>query len=358
MGSIVSSILDPITGAGAAKDAANAAAGQQREAAQASSAAAQFRPVGMTTRFGTSTFTRQTDPATGMPYVSSAGYEAAPEIAGLQNQLFAQFDPTYQQARVTEQQYAPLAGAAGQLFNLGQQYLATSPQQSSQNWMASQQNLLAPQREQQLSQLRNKLFTSGRSGLATGGTMAGGMQQTNPEMAAYYNAIANQDLGLAAQAQQQGQQQTMFGAGLYGTGTGLLNSQVGGQAGVYAPLQTQLGLANSFEQMAQQPYQLGLQLGTAMQPGQQQGANIYNQGYGAAAQTQAQGAAQAASINSSFLSSLIGSAAGAYGMGAMGGAGGINSTAAALGGNGGGGAFSGMGNFTLGPSALQLSGPY
>jgi hypothetical protein len=209
-------------------------------------------------------------------------------------------------------QYAPLSGASQQLFNLGQQYLATSPQESAQNWMNAQQNLLAPQREQQLANVRNQLFQTGRTGLATGGTTAGGMAQTNPEMAAYYNSIANQNLGLAAQAQQMGQQQTQFGAGLFGTGAGLLNTQVGGQAGAYAPLQTQLGLSSNVENMSQMPYNLGLGLGTAQQSGQNLGAQAYNQGALAAANTQYQGQLQATQMNNQFLSSLIGSAAGAY----------------------------------------------
>ena len=311
MGSIVSSILDPITGAGGVRDASNTAAEQQRQAGITSANISAFRPVGMTSRFGTSQFTREIDPATGTPYISSGGYTAAPELSQLQNQLFGQFNPAYMQGQNMAAQYAPLGGASQSLFNLGQQYLATSPDQAAQDYMTAQQNLLAPQREQQLAQLRNQQYQTGRTGLATGGTTAGGMAQTNPELAAYYNSIANQNLGLASQAQQAGQQRAQFGASLFGTGAGLLNTQVGGQAGAYAPLQTQLGLSGQVEQMSQQPYQLGLQLGTAQQPGQSAGASVYNQGQLAGAQTQYQGQQQAAQMNSQFLSSLIGSAAGA-----------------------------------------------
>jgi len=38
----------------------------------------------------------------------------------------------------------------------------------------------------------------------------------NPELEAYYNALAQQDAQLAAQAQQAGQQQVTFGTGLFG----------------------------------------------------------------------------------------------------------------------------------------------
>lgn len=345
MGSIVSSVLDPITGAGGVKSAANQAAEQQRQAGITSANIAGFRPVGMTTRFGTSNFTREIDPATGTPYISSAGYTAAPELSGLQDRLFGQFGGSYDQAQNIAGQYAPLSGASNSLFNLGQQYLAQSPDQAAQQYITSQQGLLAGGREQQLAGVRNSLFQSGRSGLATGGTSTG-MQATNPEMAAYYNAIANQDLQLAANAQQQGQQRTQFGASLFGTGAGLLGTQVQGQAGAYAPLQTQLGLSGQVETMAQQPYQLGLQLGTAQQPGQSVGAQGMLSGALQGANTQYQGQLQGAQMNNQFLSSLIGSASGGFGGG--GGAGMATNGMSQLQSGGGFSAGSGgFGNFKL-----------
>jgi len=107
----------------------------------------------------------------------------------------------------------------------------------------------------------------------------------------------------------------MFGAGLFGTGAGLLNTQTQGMAGAYSPLQTLLGLSGNVEQMSLQPYQLGLQLGQAAAPGAAAGAQMYNQGFGQAAGTQYAGAQNAANLNASFLSSLIGSASGGFGGG-------------------------------------------
>lgn len=317
MGSLISDVVGSITGGNAAEDAANQSAAQQRAAAETASYAAQFRPVGMTTRFGTSQFTREIDPKTGMPYVSSAAYTASPELAALQNRLFSQFGGSMAQAEQMGAQYAPLGGAATGLFGLGQQYLAQSPEQTAQNYIKSQQSLLAGGREQQLANIRNNLFQRGRSGLATGGTSTG-MQATNPEMAAYYNALAQQDAQIAANAEQAGQQRTQFGASLFGTGAGLLGAQAQGQVGSYAPLQNLLGLSGTVEQYAQQPYQLGMQLGSAALPGQTAGANMYNQGFSQAAQTAYAGAAQKAAAQGQFMSALIGSAAG----GMSGGAGG------------------------------------
>jgi hypothetical protein len=314
MGSLVSSVLDPITGASKTRKAAEAAAAQQREAAQDAASAAQFRPVGMTTRFGTSQFTREIDPETGMPYISSGGYQAAPELAALQERLFGQFGNQLTQADQLGSMYAPLTTAGQSLFNVGQQYLAQSPEQAAQQYMQSQQGLLAGGREQQLANLRNNLFQRGRSGLATGGTSTG-MQATNPEMAAYYNALAQQDAQIAAQADQMGIQRQTQAAGLFGTGAGLLGAAAQGQVGALAPLQAQLGLSGQVEGMAQQPYQLGLQLGSAAMPGQTAGAQLYNTGMQNAANTAYQGVQQANAMNSQFLSSAIGAAAGGMGGG-------------------------------------------
>jgi len=152
------------------------------------------------------------------------------------------------------------------LFNLGQQYLAQSPEQAAQKYMEQQQNLLAPSRERQYAQLQNNLFNTGRGGLSVGATGmrpsgAAGLGATNPETEAYYNAMAQQDAALAAQAQQAGQQQTAFGAGLFGTGANLLGSYQQGQVGALSPFQASLGVQSGIEQLGQQPLTLGAGLG-------------------------------------------------------------------------------------------------
>lgn len=353
MGSVVSNVIGSITGGNQARDAANQAAASQRDAATNASYAAQFRPVGMTTAFGTSQFTREIDPKTGMPYVSSASYTANPQLAALQNQLMSQYGAQLSNASQTQQNLQPLTtgaqglfGAAPSVMSLGQQYLATSPEQAASTWYNQQQGLLAGGREQQLAGLRNQLFQTGRTGLATGGTSTG-MAATNPELAAYYNAQAQQNAQLASQADQYGMQRAQFGAGLlgtagslYGQGAGLIGTQNQLSASAYSPLQTLLGLSGNVEQMSQQPYQLGLQLGQAAAPGSAAGAQIYNQGFSQAAGTQYAGAQNAANLNASFLSSLIGSAAGGMGGAAAGG-----SVASPLFGGNAGSGFGGFQNW-------------
>lgn len=329
---IVGSVANIFTGADSTRAAGEQAAAQQSAAARAASAAAQFRPVGMTTRFGSSQFTREIDPATGMPYVSAASYTAAPEISALQNKLFSQmgqFD-TARFNQAIEPMYAGAEqtfGAGQSLFGLGNQYLATSPEQAKADYMATQQAALAPAREQQLASLRNQVFQTGRAGLATGGTSTG-MMASNPEMAAYYNAIANQDLQLAANAEQAAQQRQAFGAGMLTQGAGLYNaggSLVGQvpalQSQAYSPLQTILGLTGTTEQMAQMPLQLGIQLGQAQQPGQTAGAQMYQGGMNAAAQTQYASTQAANAANAGFWGGLMQSAGMAAAGGAFGGGG-------------------------------------
>jgi len=236
------------------KSAANTSADAQRYAADRAAEAARFTPVGIKTNLGTSNFTMNPDGT-----IAEAGYTLDPRLQNIQNSIYGQagaFNP-----EAIGQAAQPLMGGASSLFNLGQQYLATSPQQAAADYMAQQQGLLAPGREQQLAGLRNQQYQTGRTGLATGGTTAGGLQQTNPELAAYYNSIAQQNATLAAQSDAYGQQRTQFGAGLFGTGGGLLGQVPALTTAGYSPLQTQLGLVGSIEGMGQQPFDLSTALG-------------------------------------------------------------------------------------------------
>ena len=312
MGKLVSSVANIFTGSKDTAAAAQQASAQQAEAAKQAAIAAQFRPVGMTTRFGSSQFTRETDPKTGMPYVSSASYTAAPELANLQNRLFNTFGQGLTAAETMQEQAGALGDQATQLYNLGAGYLAESPEAARQRFISQQQALVGGQNEQALSGIRNRLFQTGRAGLATGGTTTG-MQATNPEMAAYYNALAQQNAQIAAGADQAAQQQQTFGAGLLGTGTQLQQAQQQTLAGAYSPLQTLLGLSGNVENLAQMPYQLGIQLGASSQPGQTAGANMYQQGMSQASNTAYQGTAAANAANAGFWGGLMSAGAQGYG---------------------------------------------
>lgn len=244
-----------------AQSAARTQAQAQTEAARIAAEEARFRPVGITTRFGQSQFQYSPEGR-----VTGASYQLTPELQAYQDRLFGLAGGGLTQAEQAQGAFAPLATGAQGLFGLGQQYLAESPQAAAQRFMASQQELLAPSRERQLAQLQNQLFQTGRSGLAVGATGArpsgaAGLGATTPEMEAYYNALAQQDAALAAQAMQAGQEQTRFGAGLLGTAGNLLTQGYQGQTAALGPYQAYLTGLSTLESMGQQPLDIGVSLG-------------------------------------------------------------------------------------------------
>ena len=319
-------------------------ANQTQATAQAAAEAAAFRPVGITSRFGTSGF--QYDPS---GRLTGASYQVAPDIAAQREALLGMSTGALTQASQAQQAAQPAQQAAQSLFGLGQQFLPTSTatqaspeamayaqrlQQlggqvtpssydttaAAQQYMQQQQALLAPGQEQQLAALRNQLQQTGRGGLATGSTMAGGLAATNPEMAAYYNSIAQQNAALGANAsniaRQQQQQDITFGTGLmgqgvqaqqsaqelarqqmlsnlstgtglFGTGLGLMNAGYGTQTAALSPYSAYLGGAQTLEGLGQQALTTGSGLGSSVaaagaQQGQmlnygQQQANLANQ---------------------------------------------------------------------------------
>ena len=245
----------------AAERAGQESARAQLEAARIAAEAAKFRPVGVTTRYGTSNFQFGPD-----GYLSGAGYTVSPELQAYQDRLQALTGGALSQAEMAQQQYAPLQQGAQGLFGLGQQYLQQTPEQVASQYMRQQQDLLAPSRERQYAQLQNQLFQTGRGGLSVGATGlrpsgAGGLGASNPEMEAYYNALAQQDLALSAQAQQAGQQNVAFGAGLLGSGAGLMGQYQAGQVGALSPFTSYLGAGSTIESLGQQPLEMGSALG-------------------------------------------------------------------------------------------------
>lgn len=237
----------------AAKSAANTSAAAQMYASQQAADAAKFRPVGVTTNFGKSNFTMSPE-----GYLESAGYTLDPRMQAIQESLLGGYGGQLGQAQGIDT--SALTSGANRMYNLGSQYLATSPEQAAADYLSGQQKLLAPGREQSLANIRNANFQSGRTGLATGGTTTG-MMASNPEMAAYYNSIAQQDAQLAAQADQYGMRRATFGQGMLTGGGNLTEQAFGLQSKAYAPLMTTLGLGSTIEQLGQSPLDIGAQLG-------------------------------------------------------------------------------------------------
>jgi hypothetical protein len=257
------------------KDAANTSAQAQRDAA----AMAQFRPVGVTTNFGSSNFGYNDN-----GQVSSAGYNLTPQLSNLQggllsgasgynyqpdvgfingirenslagmrmamsqapnafnagNTLYSQVPNLFNKGEAVYGQGNVLFGQGANLFpqanaqflnsqqvaGAGQGYLSQDPATAQANYLARSRAALAPQDETTLARLRNQVYQTGRAGLATGGTtsVAGGLLAANPEMAAYYNSLAQRDLTLNTQAAEQARADTALGGNLYANSANIANT--------------------------------------------------------------------------------------------------------------------------------------
>jgi hypothetical protein len=232
-----------------------------REAARVAAEAQKFKPVGVTTRFGTTDYTYDAE-----GNLKTAGYTLTPELKAIQDKLMTGATLSLDEAKKVADLYDPLKKASASLFDLGTSYLAKTPEQVAADYMAKQQDLLAPSRERQLSQLQNTLFQTGRGGLSVGGTGlrpggGQGLRAASPEMEAYYNALAQSDAALAAGAQQAGQQSVLFGKGLLGAGGEFLGKYTAGQTSAYDPFKTLLSTAGAVEGMGAGALDIGTALG-------------------------------------------------------------------------------------------------
>jgi hypothetical protein len=230
-------------------------------AAKAAADAQRFKPVGVTTRFGTTDYTYDAE-----GNLKTAGYTLTPELKAIQDKLMSGATLSLDEAKKVADLYDPLKKASASLFDLGTSYLAKTPEQVAADYMAKQQDLLAPSRERQMSQLQNTLFQTGRGGLSVGATSARpsgarGLGATTPEMEAYYNALAQQDAALAAGAQQAGQQSVLFGKGLLGAGGEFLGKYTAGQTSAYDPFKSLLSTAGAVESMGAGALDVGTALG-------------------------------------------------------------------------------------------------
>ena len=239
----------------AATNAANTNANAQIEAAKIAADAAKFRPIGITTRFGSSNFTKDAN-----GNVTGAGYNLSPEMLAQQNQLMGISGNALTQFGNAQTATAPMGDAAGRMMTLGNQYLATSPQAQAQKYMAEQQALLATGRERDLNQMLTGEFNRGTYGLSTGGTSTG-MNGANPRLEAMFNAQRQQDLGLASQATQGGMDYAKFGAGMVGSGGDMLRGMYGVQSAAYDPYKTALGGATMIEGLGQNALDSGVNMG-------------------------------------------------------------------------------------------------
>ena len=231
LGSLVTAALPTIAGVmtgNSAKDAAQIQADAIKEAAKTAADAAKFKPVGVTTAFGKSNFGYDAN-----GNLISAGYELTPELA-------AQRDAILKAAGTTGMDWMKNTQTAGQgLFNLGQGYVAKTPEQAAAEWMAAQQKVLQPAQDTAYARMQQNLANTGRGGLSI--AQGTGMGAANPEAQAYYNALMQQNNELAAAGQAEGRAATTFGQGLMTGGLDLVSAG-------YNPYKTGFGTAQSVEE--------------------------------------------------------------------------------------------------------------
>lgn len=237
-----------------AENAAEKLADAQLRAAQIAADAAKFRPIGVTTRFGKSGFTYDQN-----GNLVSAGYELSPDLKAQQDKLMGASNQYLDQYLQAQNLTSPMLTGAQSMFNLGSQYLGTSPQDQAAKYMSEQQALLAPYRQRDLADLRSRLQAQGRIGLSMGATDT--LSAANPELEAFYNAQRMQDLGLAAQATQGGMDYAKFGSGMLGAGGNMLTGMYGVQSDAYKPYSTAWGGSTFLEGLGQQPMDIGINIG-------------------------------------------------------------------------------------------------
>jgi hypothetical protein len=275
-----------------AKSAANTAASAQERAAQIAAEEQRFRPVGITSRFGSSQF--GFDDA---GRLSTAGYTPSAEITALQNRLAGLYGTSLGQAEEAAGLQPGISQQAQGLFSLGQGFLSESPEAARQRIFNQLQETRLPAQMREEQRLGAGVFGRGRAGLNIG-------SMGQPELFALGQAREEQRMRDVLAAEQQAQQQIEFGRGLLGSGLGLQEAGYGLQSAALGPFQSQFGLTQLLEQAAQQPLDIGAQLGgRSATAGANVGQTLLAGGLGAA-QTRLQGSLVGPSLMANNLSSF------------------------------------------------------
>lgn len=175
--SVGSSIIGGLFSSSSAKKAAKAQAEQARLQAERLKEAGKWKATGTTNRYGSSA--QEVDPATGA--LTSAQWDMSPEMKAYQDKMLS-----------------ASSEALPSNFN---------PEEATQAQYQLLKNQQAPGVERGYSGLLSNLMGKGTTGLRTGGTEGIGgsmaLQQSNPEMEAYMNAVAQQDAANLTGAQTQ-----------------------------------------------------------------------------------------------------------------------------------------------------------
>jgi hypothetical protein len=286
----------------------NSAAAQQAAYAQQAAQMSQFRPVGITTGFGSSTFGYNPQ-----GQLDSASYQLTPELQAIRNRALASagaYNPE-QLGQLAQ----PILGGAGRLFGLGDELLPTDtsrmssqqaqdlanqyrfaqqglmptsfqtgatpeamayanqlnqlagqvtptsydPTAAAQQYFQQQQELMQPGRAAEEARLATANYGRGTGGL---GVQTGtGSAPSNPLAQALFNARAQQDRTLAAQSTDIARQRLADDIGL-GTRLGAagLTTQQQSEATQRANMLQNLGLSLDFGTEGLRSAEAGTQL--------------------------------------------------------------------------------------------------
>lgn len=274
-----------LIGGSAAKSAAGTSARAQERSAELAAREARFRPVGLRTRFGESTFGYEI-PGEAPPTMledetpedfanrvadyerrartegvaTEFGYTPSSELERIQDML----GPMYERGlgEVADLEAASPYGkaAAARLFSLGGDILPTEydPTAAAKSYYEEQQALLDPTRQREESRLAAGLFGRGRGGLSISG-------MGQPELYSLTESRRAQDLALASAARERARGELRedigLGSGLFNSGISTLGDIYGLYSKAYSPFLTGFGASRSVEEAAMEPLRLSAELG-------------------------------------------------------------------------------------------------
>jgi len=321
-GAVIGGVLQN-RAAGKQAAAMNQQAAAQVEAARIAAEEARFRPVGITTRFGSAT------PQFTNGRLSGYSYEASPELAALQNQLQGLYGTSLGQAERAAALQPQFEQAGQGLFGLAGQFMPTSatpeltaleqeqlgattgigrqllgdmstaasadvleqqarlrglagqitptsydPSAAARGYYEEQQALLDPSRRREEQRLASSVFGRGRGGLSVGA-------EGQPELFALGQARAEQDARLAAQSRERARSELQQDIGL-GSQLGQQAIATGQQGEQYRLGQLgagigMLGQGMSTEEGARQRMLQNIGTGAGLYT---QGAGLFGTGYG------------------------------------------------------------------------------
>ena len=254
---VLASLAGPALGllaGGSSSSAGREAANAELEAARIGAQASAFRPVGITGRFAQSQFVTETDPTTGLPIVKEAGYTLTPDIAALQERLLGLTPGALERGISAYDRISQLEQAVPGLFGLSTQFLGASPQEIRQQYIEDQLAALEPGRIREEQRLGAGVFGRGRAGLNIGDI-------GQPDLYSLAAARRQQELDLAAGAEEAVRQRIGTGTGLLGTSVDLLNAIPAYEQAAMSPFYGLLTGAQSIEELGQQPLALGIEIG-------------------------------------------------------------------------------------------------